>query len=66
MSRRFKIVDSRGRTFNCPTHTLDEAARALLDARERGERIQVRRGDGRALSSGEAERIVARAVELAS
>ena len=65
MIRRFKIVGADGKTFNCATHTLDEAARELLEARERGELLEIRRGSGHALSPAEAKQIVRRATEMA-
>lgn len=49
MTRRFKIVDELGRTTNCATHDLDEVARAVVSARDHGERISVRYGDGHRL-----------------
>lgn len=63
-TRRFKVVDSRGRTTNCGTHDLDEAARDLLSAHGRGERIRVKYGNGRELSHRDARAIAERAAEM--
>lgn len=65
-NRIYKVVDAQGRTCNCPTHSLEEAAEALLEAREQGKHIRIKRGSGHALSVAEGKAIVQRAVEIAA